>query len=244
MACTLVRTDNTLVARLDPVARQARVGIRALAHEVYTNLGDSVDPVEFQHTSESSAFLAFTALGGDPDRPDDFDWVAGLPALVAATIRNIEVELAGPHSRYWDFRARMRRRSERAVIKDYRWTQWDSAGGIAPDEGFGSGTVFEWCYQNTPQELDYHQIEMDALHAALDDVLTPQEVHLLVEHYMYGRSYRDLADDMLAANDLLRHDPRGHVKAMNRIASALHRARLRAADRLGVRWFRLLEDAA
>jgi len=240
--------DAALLSRLASIAKQARIETRALAHEVYSNVGETVNPREFQQTSETSAFLAFVALGGDRDRWERFEWLARADELLDATIANIEDDLAGPDSQYWDYRARFRRRNERAVLKTFRWSQWDSAGGVAPDEGFGTrsvnGIVFDWCDHATQQEQDYRMIELEALENALADVLTPYETYLMIEHYMYDRQYKDLAAELVSQTPELQEDPNGHYKAMNRIASTLHRARERAADRLDDHWSKLLQDAA
>lgn len=246
MPSALTIREQAFKNKLEVVATDARKCCSAVVKMAMTTLNQRVDLVEFREASLSGAFMAFTTLGGQFDTFEEFDFEGRHEDLVGLAATNIAEDFQGRGSTAWDYRARMRSRRLRATLSQYQWSSWANAGGqLNPHVTPNYKPQWKFCLgpvDSSPQERAWGEAAVaDDLFSALADILPPQEYHLFVEHYINGRSHRDLA---LEKEPELRNDPCGLRRAEGRINSSLRRGRVRAMKNLPRKWAALAREVA
>ena len=214
---------------LKQVATEARERSAEFARSAYRTNRQSLNKQEFKTISESSAFIAFITLGGNPDQPAP---IADTESWIRETRQNIIHDYCGKGSSSWDFRARLRGRRTIRGVEGLQWSTWTYFGS---DDHSQNDHICD-----THQEAELRdKLSQEGLLEELTQILAPHEFYLFVEHYLKGRSMRDLGAE-LAGRELT---PKESQQAKQRVNSILHRGRVRAAKQLGSRWKALAAEA-
>lgn len=240
---------------LAPIARAARQRTAAVYKMAATVTGQTAAAAaEFFNCSTGAAYLAFCAEGGDFDTYESFDFGAHWDEMVRRASAILEYDYQGPGSSAWDFRARTRDRQARAEIPSYQWTAWAQAGAVGHYQDTAAlGHIGPDGVRHAPlRPADLFPQEVELIDStvthdfvdALRDTLLPHEFYLFTEHYLRGRSHKDLALEELGVDSIAKADKAELNKAEARINSCLRRGRVRARRKLARRWRAMAQDCA
>lgn len=258
VAPTAAAPTPTLAERLAPFAENARYTLAPRLPEL-AKLRERPARADYAQYAQTAAFLAFVGLDGDPDAPEAFDWAGQAERLRKETIRELKRALFGRESDIWDAACRDSARRDGAAVEGVRWSAWDQEPGAPLARGWGMSSG------NAPSDRDGHSVGGDrfqqrAVYAArrdeaelaerlqrllpvLRDVLAPEQYRILVGYYLDDKSQHALAAELVATNAAYQ-GPGGHARAVNRVNSALSKARKNAAARLGQEWRELAREVA
>jgi DNA-directed RNA polymerase specialized sigma24 family protein len=183
-----------------------------LARRIYHHRKQQeIDLVEYLTLSESSAFLAFVDLGGDVKKPMEFAWEAREAEMVKSATAFLRRDLQEKGSESHDVFRRNTCRQDGSLNETARWDAWNP--------------------KNIEERAEREQVrdKLDQLLPELQQVLRPNDVQLLVWHYVEGKTWRDI----VAIN--------GGNKGT--VCMGIMRAKRRAAKALGERWLQRWRDA-
>lgn len=230
----LTPAAGSLEARLVPVAHRIRtVGFRLI--KVMTKLtGVMLTPDEVQHLSLTAAFEAYLELGGDPERPTEFDFAGRAQELEKAGLRWLKRETVGRNTEFGDITTRLSSRKMTAFVESYRWSAWAYATTEARSSEPKAERPLEYA---APVEQE-RAMMASQIHAFSDDlkaVLDPQSYQWLIERFRDDVTQTEQIDRFIAANPSYQ-DATGRLRAENYINQKVSRARRRAAAMLADKW--------
>jgi len=205
---------------------------------------DFLDQNDFIHTSQVAVWEAFWTLN---QSETSVDWVTHRAQLLELAERVLSRDIQGVDTIYGDYRTRTgtmtrshtkggRFGALRRVPVPGHWAAWRQ---IEP-QATNQSRVLAVSSDYQPQEEQLQQGALAELRMALSEVLTPCEMLLLEEHYLQGKSQREMAQERAAADPLFAPkfagDERGWRRYERRLGKAIERARKRAAVRLSSKW--------
>lgn len=168
-------TERRLAERCRDVATKVRNNAAELARRTYHHRQQvEIDLEEYIVLSESASFLAFVELGGDVDRPDDFDWAAQADVMVTKATAHVRRDLQEKGSDSHDVHQRNKFRQDGSLNEMSRWDAWNP--------------------RNVEERHDREQVA-DALSALMPDLeraLSTRDVEILVWRYVQGLSQREI----------------------------------------------------
>jgi hypothetical protein len=213
-----------LTARLHVVAEELRRRARPQAAIVFRWERYALTD-EFHVLALSSAFLAFTTMGGDVDHPEHFDWVGQHAGLVTVGLAFLRSDLRGPGSTFNEEELRRAERRDGAIVDALAWSAW---GGERPP-------------QRTPPPAVLSEMESVAIRLELEAHLTAHEYRFVRGYYLEGRSQPEMAAEVVAQEPKYQTSG-GQKRAELMVTRTLFRARQRLKRVLGDRWQAVAED--
>lgn len=248
--------ETALVAHLTPVARQATKRLQPARRKVSAKTG-VCDRQEYADTALSSAFEAFVQLGGDPEHPDAFPWAEQEPALLDTTIRLLRDYLrngtgyadqqlrarprtATPQTRVvWDSWKQPCRPSDLGADQEVRpscggtFSQLESERTTRPI-GRSAGT-----FEDTAREQDraIDELALQDLAKELAQILTQEELTLVVRHHFEDVSLAQIAEEAIAQGEA---SPKDRIES--RLGVRMYRVRAKLRARLSARWLRAVRE--
>lgn len=169
------------------------------------------------------------------DTHDGFDWTHYHDALVTLTRTLTDRELRGPQSVYRS--QYMRERGVKSGIpvlpnsESLKFVRVDNGTQVTGATEVANGVAY---VEELPQDSLFEYEETNRLIGKLRDVLTPIEVRLLTQNIVHGMTHVAAAK-LLIAEGQYPNTEEGLRRAAAMVGTTVHRAKRRAAERLGSR---------
>lgn len=215
---------------LEPTARAMRAQAYALARAVSTFEGGQLLDEDFEALTDSSAFLAFTTLGGDVDDPASFDWAANASALVKVGLTFLRADLG---INYREGVMRNASRKNGCMVEELSWDSWQGTAHT-------NSQAAEWMIYRSDFEPDkaFRQSMLDRLETLITTELGAETAQIVCDHYFRGVQQRAIAERLAAERGTT------VAKAERVINKAISRARAKLRAVLDPEWLTLAKEVA
>lgn len=216
--------------------------------QVNQQLDDPLTADDWAQHGRVAAFLAFIQMGGDGDRPDDFDWTS--KDFTRRALSVLQQLTLGSQSDVYDRIMRARSRRTVCQVDELAWDTWQH---VSADDFSGHRSFEDVCAKDDNRATDKSKryVQEAVARPILDDTLVteltknlnPQEAVWLI------RRYRDGIPTAVLAEELVKKSPKyqtedGFTRAVRCIDVAVYRARGKARKILGDHWQRLAQEVA
>jgi hypothetical protein len=223
------------VPRLDRVARHAcRISTRNCRFIIGLQ-----GPAEWEQHGRVAAYLAYVALGGDPETPAAFDWEH--PELLQRTLHELRRLTLGDQSDFVDVHRRNSNRKSGVYNDALCWDAWRCAADelLTANESRTAPVQEYLGADDAAAALDLATAQSELL-TTLEHALPPREYNWLVRRFCLGVGQQELADELIA-NTPRYQGPGGRERAINYINVVICRAKQHAREALGSRWAALAD---
>jgi len=236
--------ERSLIALLSPFSDE--VEKLTAPHAEYANGRLTGIPLveadELRAICDSSVYIAFAELGGDPDTPELFDAATFGPELVKKAAASAYDIVRGAGSSYRDWSQRWRNRATGRVNDCFKWSAWTNAGDSEDDTCHWHNYMIDCSDDPFLPKSVAQSWDKESLIAALKAILSPKDANALIEHYLNEKPVEQMAREELAAMGAV--DPDADL--LRRTRMTIHqwicRARTRAAKKLGKAWAARAEE--
>jgi hypothetical protein len=236
-------TERALIELLTPFSDE--VEKRTAPHAEYANGRLTGVPLveadELRALCDSSVYIAFAELGGNPDRPDLFDPALGNELIEQASLSAYNI-VRGVGSSYRDWSQRWRNRASGRVNDCFKWSAWTNAGDSEDDTCHTHNSMIDTSDDPFLPKCVAQSWDVDGLITALKTVLSESDAISLVEHYINEKPVEQMALEELAAFNVIAPDADLVKKTRMAIYQRICRARTRAAKKLGTTWAARAEE--
>lgn len=216
----------------------------------FANGHSRITDAEWQHLGSVASFMAFVQLGGNPDLPEQFDWLSDKYLRLCANL--LQGYTLGRNSDSYDQMRRDRSRRPGALVQELRWTAWtvpssrtaytDETGLFRFGKETRSGKSQNDCYYDFCEQADRVEIAEEVA-LELTRVLRPQEAVWLIRRYRDGETTAALAEELIKKNAKYQTDG-GLLRAIRYIDVVVHRAKKKARAKLAPMWRAIAEEVA
>jgi hypothetical protein len=236
-----------LVSSLAPVGKRIKtVGFKHVKRMTRLT-GHMMTHQDIDHLTFSAAFEAFLELGGNPDKPEEFDWNGRTKDLEKRGLLWLRRETIGRKTEFGEIATRVATRLNSAFVEGYRWSAWSyqPSGGESTGTGKGHGRASALEYvAPIPQETMLIEQELEGFESDLRGVIEDEQaLKWVLERFRDGVSQNEQIERFVEVNPKYQ-GPGGRQRAEAYIHKKISRARQRASILLEEKWHDLAREVA